>query len=108
LLSAGAYVDHLGPYFGALQLRYFGRRPPIEDNSVTSKPTLLLSARLGYRPADNLELALEIFNLLGSTAHQIDYFYLSRLPGEPLAGIADVHFHPVEPTSIRLSLTARF
>ena len=27
----------------------------------------------------------------------IDYFYVSRLPGEPTAGIGDVHTHPTLP-----------
>jgi hypothetical protein len=107
VVSAGAQLDKLGPYFGAIQLRYFGRRPLIEDNSVTSKPTLLLSARAGYRLTDGVELRLDIFNLLGSTAHQIDYFYASRLPGEPPDGVNDVHFHPVEPTSVRASIAVK-
>lgn len=105
VISAGAQFDKLGPYFGAIQLRYFGRRPLIEDNSVTSKPTLLLSARAGYRVTEGIELRLDIYNLLGSRSHQIDYFYASRLPREPLAGVSDVHFHPVEPTSVRASVT---
>lgn len=107
VVSAGAQFDKLGPYFGAVQLRYFGRRPLIEDNSVTSKPTLLLSARAGYRLTETVEFRLDIFNLLGSTSHQIDYFYASRLPGEPLEGVNDVHFHPVEPTSVRASVSIK-
>jgi hypothetical protein len=35
----------------------------------------------------------------------VDYYYTSRLPGEPLQGIADVHFHPQEPRSIRLAFS---
>jgi len=30
------------------------------------------------------------------------------LPNEPAAGVADIHFHPVEPRSARVTLTARF
>lgn len=41
----------------------------------------------------------------------IDYFHLSRLPGEPLEGVEDVHFHPSLPRTARvllnLSLRAR-
>jgi TonB-dependent receptor-like protein len=47
--SVGAAFDKLGAWFGGVQLRYFGRRPLVEDDSVTSKPTTLVSARLGYR-----------------------------------------------------------
>jgi hypothetical protein len=35
----------------------------------------------------------------------ITYFYASRLPGEPAAGVEDKHFHPAEPRTLRLSLT---
>jgi len=32
----------------------------------------------------------------------------SRLPGEPLEGVEDVHFHPVEKPSARLTIEWRF
>ena len=31
----------------------------------------------------------------------ISYYYASRLPGEPADGVEDVHFHPLEPRSVR-------
>ncbi len=37
---------------------------------------------------------------------QIDYFYASRLPGEPAAGVPDRHFHPVEPLAVRVTVAA--
>jgi hypothetical protein len=40
-------------------------------------------------------------------AQEIDYFYESRLADEP-AGVEDLHFHPVDPISLRVALTARF
>ena len=38
--SLAIAVDNLGAYFGGLQLRYFGPRPLIEDNSVRSSKTV--------------------------------------------------------------------
>jgi len=38
----------------------------------------------------------------------IDYFYASRLPGEPGSGRDDIHFHPMEPRTVRLGLGVRF
>src|SRR5882757_5807632 len=32
----------------------------------------------------------------------IEYYYLSRLPGEPIDGVADRHVHPAEPLAVRL------
>ena len=37
-----------------------------------------------------------------SDDHDIDYFYASRLPGEPEEGIEDLHYHPVEPEMFAL------
>ena len=37
----------------------------------------------------------------------IDSYYESRLRGEP-ARVADIHFHPTESRSFRLSLSHRF
>ncbi len=106
--TLGATVDNFGPWFGAVQLRYFGPRPLIEDGSIRSAQTTLLSARVGYKITKNLRVALDGFNLLDSEDSQIDYFYTSRLPGEPAEGVGDVHFHPVESRSFRASLTATF
>ena len=104
---AGA-VDNLGPIFGGLQFRYFGPRPLIEDNSVRSKSTSTFNGRIGYKISKQMRVELEGFNLLNKRASAIDYYYTSRLPGEPAAGVADVHFHPIESRSFRLSMAARF
>ena len=106
--TIGASVDNLGPWFGGLQLRYFGPRPLIEDDSVRSNSTTLLAGRLGYKITQNLSIALEGFNLLDAQDDQISYFYTSRLAGEPAAGVDDIHFHPVEPRTFRVSATLNF
>ncbi|MDB5820304.1 MAG: TonB-dependent receptor [Rhizobacter sp.] len=106
--SLGVTVTDLGPWFGQFQLRYFGPRPLIEDDSQRSKSTTLASARVGYKLTKDLRVALDVFNLFDRKASDIDYFYTSRLPGEPAAGVDDTHFHPVEPRSVRLTLTMNF
>jgi outer membrane receptor protein involved in Fe transport len=95
-------------FFGGPRLRYFGPRSLIEDNSVRSKPTIMLSAMLGYEFNKTWTLQAEMFNLLNRTDSAIDYYYTSRLPGEPLDGVNDIHFHPVEPINFRMTLSARF
>lgn len=109
VVSAGlSFQDVSGGWFGGVKVRTFGPRPLIEDNSVRSNPTTTVSARLGYRFDDGLIVRLDGFNLLDQDASQIDYYYASRLPGEPAAGVDDVHFHPLEPRSFRLSLTTQW
>jgi hypothetical protein len=96
-------VDSIGPWSGALRLRYFGPRPLVEDDSVRSHASLTLNGRVGYRIGKDLRLELEGFNLMNRSASAIDYFYASRLQGESTAR-EDVHFHPIEPRSLRLTL----
>jgi outer membrane cobalamin receptor len=106
--SLAIAIDNLGPYFGALQFRYFGPRPLIEDNSVRSKSTALVNGRIGYKLSPKMRVELEGFNLLDKRASAIDYYYTSRLPGETAAGVADTHLHPIESRSFRLSLVVGF
>jgi hypothetical protein len=92
----------------AFQTRYFGPRPLVEDNSVRSAATLLAYARVGYRITPRTRLTLDVFNLFDKAASDIDYYYASRLPGEPPEGVEDRHFHPVEPRTARLTLVHNF
>ena len=105
IAGAGVAVDNLAGWFGALRWRYFGPRPLTEDGSVQSYSTSLFNARVGYAFTPKVRLWLDAFNLFNAKASDIDYFYVSRLPGEPAGGIADVHFHPVEPQQFRLTLS---
>ncbi|NML62380.1 hypothetical protein HHL21_15110 [Massilia sp. RP-1-19] len=49
-----------------------------------------------------------MFNLLDRKASDVDYLYRSRLRGEPPGGVEDIHLHPVEPRSARLTLARTF
>ncbi len=106
--SLAVAVDNLGPWFGALQWRYFGPRPLTEDNSVRSQATGTLNGRIGYKLSPRIKLALEGYNLSNRRDSAIDYYYPSRLPGEAASGVEDVHFHPVESRSWRLTLQTEF
>lgn len=105
--SLGLSADNIGPWSGMLQMRYFGPRPLVEDNSVRSRSTLLWNLRAGYKINHDLKLSLDVLNLFNRSASDIDYLYQSQLRGEA-APVNDVHFHPVEPRSLRLTLTAQF
>ena len=106
--SLTAAVDNRGPWYGSGRLRYFGPRPLIEDNTVRSRSTTLVSARVGYKFDKKMRLQFDAFNLLNRRSSQVDYFYTSRLPGEPAAGVSDTHFHPVEPRSFRVFAILNF
>jgi hypothetical protein len=107
VIAAGVTADLPYNLFGSMRVRYFGPRPLIEDNSVRSDSTTLVNLELGYK-YKQFVAQLDVLNLLNSRDHDITYFYASRLPGEPAGGVEDIHFHPVEPRTVRLYLTYKF
>lgn len=52
-------------------------------------------------------MTLDVFNLANRRVYDIQYFYASQLPGEPLP-VEDRHVHPAEPRTVRLSLRVGF
>jgi len=107
-VASGVTVSDLGRWFGSVRLRYFSGGPLIEDGSVTWGPTVLLNGLVGFEITEHIRLALEGFNLLNREDDDIAYFYTSRLPGEPLEGVEDIHFHPMEKPSVRVTMMWRF
>jgi len=105
-LSAGATVDLPNGLFGSLRARYFGDMPLTEDGSVFADSTTLVNLATGYR-YKNYRLELNVFNLFDSNDNDITYFYESRLAAET-AGVEDIHFHPVQPRTIRIQASMRF
>ena len=62
----------------------------------------------GYKLTKNVKVLVDVFNLFNAHDSDIDYYYASRLPGEPAGGIDDIHFHPTLPRTARLALTVGF
>ena len=110
--SFGVTARDIGPWSGALFMRYFGPRPLIEDDSQRSGSSLIWSARGAYKFDAKTALSLDVLNLFDRRANDIEYYYTSRLnnasPAEPAAGVPDHHFHPAEPRTFRLSLVTHF
>ena len=113
VLDAGIAFHDLGMgwqkgFYGGLRLRFFGPRTLIEDRSQRSDSTTLVYLQLGYRFNAHWEVNFDVFNLFDSQDSDIDYYYASRLPGEPAAGVNDIHTHQSEPREFRGSVTYRF
>jgi hypothetical protein len=104
--SMAVTLRDLAHWTTSLQWRYLGSGPLVEDNSVRSRPSSTLNTRI-TRGLPGLgrqtDITLDIFNLTNRRVNDIQYFYESRLPGEP-APVADRHVHPAEPRTFRLSL----
>ena len=90
--------------FASARVRRFGSYALSKDNSVRSTATSLLSADTGYQLHNGVRVQLTALNLLDVRASDIQYYYASRLRGEPAGGVDDIHFHPIEPRQIRVSL----
>jgi hypothetical protein len=105
--SVGMTMDRPQGWIGGARLRYFGPRPLIEDDSVRSDATTLINLEVGYRFGRGVSAGIEVFNVLDAKDDDIAYFYESRLQDEA-EPVADIHFHPVEPRTVRLKLSVRF
>jgi len=105
--SLGVVVDRNDGWFGGARVRYLGEAPLIEDDSVRSDPTLLVNVEAGYRFNERVSAFLTVFNVFDAEDSDISYFYESRLPGEA-APVEDIHFHPVEPRTLRFTVGLSF
>jgi outer membrane receptor protein involved in Fe transport len=108
VVSGGASVDNFHKTFGSLRLRYFGPRALVQDDSVRSKATTLLNFEGGYQFVKTLRANVQVYNLLDARVSDIDYYFASRLPGEPIGGVDDIHVHPAVPRTLRVSFIVGF
>nr|WP_246233400.1 TonB-dependent receptor [Stenotrophomonas bentonitica] len=107
VVSAGWNAEWGDGWHSSLRVRYLGAYPLIEDVSVESDGATIANLAVGKR-WKNWGVELDVLNLFDSNDHDIDYYYASRLPGEPDEGVEDLHFHVFEPRTIRVRLTYRF
>ena len=122
IYSAGVLVQNLGPWSGALQWRRLGSHSLVDGGWLTNDQPYPyqsgVSAKDNGYSEWNLEVGrqfgqgwkgqVSIFNLLNSKDNASDYYYQSRLPGEPAHGYSDFQQHPLEPRSVRITLAKTF
>jgi outer membrane receptor protein involved in Fe transport len=106
--SFAAYVKDLGPWSGGLQYRYLGAYPLSSDDAVRGSGYGEWNGDIRYALEGGWKLALGVYNITNKRANAIEFWYVDRLAGEPAAGVADVHIHPLEPTSARLTIAKTF
>lgn len=106
--SLAAYVKNAGPWSGSLALRYLGAYPLSSDNAVKGSGYHEWNSDVRYAFSGGWSTAVGIYNILNTRANAMEYWYVDRLPGEPAGGVADVHVHPLEPISFRVTLAKKF
>lgn len=94
------------------RLRYLGPHALIEDNSQRGEATLLANFRAAWTPQHaglkGWEIYGELLNAFNSKKDDIDYFYSTRFPGEPLEGVEGRNSRIVEPRQVRVGLKKTF
>jgi len=106
--QAGITLQNLGPWTASLWGRYFGPRTLIEDGSVKSNSTTVFNTQVSYVVNPQTRIRFDVFNIFNSKTNDITYYYTSRLPGEPLGGVDDIHLHPTLPRTARLNIVLGF
>jgi outer membrane receptor protein involved in Fe transport len=94
-------------WFGSLRLRYFDDYPLEESGRVRADDSLITNLALGWG-GERWRAQLDLLNVFDSDDHDVDYFYASRLNGEPAGGIEDIHYHVFEPRQVRLYASIDF
>ncbi|KMT63827.1 TonB-dependent receptor [Catenovulum maritimum] len=120
VLEEGKYIDGALPFVAsaginyvtkhgwqaALRYRYFAPRALDSYNQINGSSTQNINFSLGYQ-WHKAGLALEVMNLLDSGDHDIEYYYESQLKAES-SPVEDIHYHPLEPRSIRVKVNYQF
>ncbi len=115
--SLGLIADSGGPWFGGLRLRYLGAYALEETGERKSSPFWMANLKTGYRITPQLQLALDVLNLFGKKANDIEYWGGACTRNEAQAGTGGCGsgsaidgrlVHPLEPRTFRVSLRATF
>jgi hypothetical protein len=99
---------NFGPWSGSIGIRYIGPAALIENNTVQSSPSVTANLRVSKKINSSTVVTLDVLNLLNRHNNDIAYYYNSRLKGEPLGGVDDLHLHPSELRTFRLSAKIKF
>ena len=105
--ALGIEINRQNGWFGGAHLRYLGATPLTQDDAVRSHSSLQVNAEAGYHFTRAFSASVSLFNVLDRRDDDIEYYYASRLRGEAVP-VNDLHFHPMEPRSARVSVAYRF
>ena len=107
VVTAGATVRVSANSSAEITVRRVGPAPLIETNAARSRPATVANLSYNYN-IGSATLSVEMLNVFDSRNNDITYFYTSRLRGEPIDGVDDYHFHPVEPREVRAAIRYSF
>lgn len=105
--SLGVLIDNLGPWYGGAEMRWLGPYPLLADNSLRSPGYQEVNVVVGYKISPKMKIQLNIFNLFNSHGNASQYAYQYQV-SPTAASPTGPTYHPLEPLSARLTLTAYF
>jgi hypothetical protein len=91
----------------SLSMRYLGDRYADEERHQTARGYLLFDITARYR-YKWLEAFVSIENLANTEYREAQFFFTSRLAGEPAGGVPDIHYTPGNPRTVMGGLAVRF
>jgi outer membrane receptor protein involved in Fe transport len=106
--SFNVYVKNLDAWSGSLGYRYLSGYPLSADDVIQGHGYGEWSGDAHYAFANGWGLGLGIYNLTNKKADAAEFWYIDRLRGEPAAGVADIHVHPLEGRTARLTIAKSF
>lgn len=106
--SFNVYVKDLGAWSGSLGYRYLSAYPLSPDNAVQGHGYGEWSGDAHYVLGHGWSAGIGIYNITDKKADAAEFWYTDRLRGEPAAGVADVHVHPLEGRTARLTIAKSF
>ena len=106
--SFNVYVKNLGDWSGSLGYRYLSGYPLSADDAVKGHGYGEWSADAHYDIGRGWSAGFGLYNLLNKKADAAEFWYVDRLSGEPPQGVADVHVHPLEGRTARLTWAKKF
>jgi hypothetical protein len=105
MVGGVTWTPALHGIFAAFRARYVAPYPIAQRDSIRAPSTMVFNADAGYALAAGVRVQFTLLNMFNSLGDDIDYYYASRLPGEPASGVLDQHLHPIEPRQLRVSLS---
>jgi hypothetical protein len=91
----------------SLGMRFLGDRYADEERHQTARGYLLFDFTARYR-YKWLEAFVSIENLANTEYREAQFFFTSRLAGEPAGGVPDIHYTPGNPRTVLGGLAVRF
>jgi TonB family protein len=106
-LTAGITAEFPFGLKARLALRQMDDHPANEAGTQTAQGYALLDFTASYRWRF-LQFAASVENVLNTSWREGQFDYVSRLPGEPIAGVEQTDYTPGNPINVQGSVTAFF